>query len=696
MNNLNVIDNVSSAEVRAAERLIQGVIGRATGQASRECLQNYPHDIYFIGNLRSRLDGAGPSPLPGELLNKLSPCALGLEVLLAPNHVDASVEVALSWSLYYRVFPTYDQQRRHQAAHGQRGSNDDAIAESAAAQGAAIASEEATDIADQASGLSESIAVDAPATPHVRRKSKGRSDSLALRFRRIDATANARLVLRPESSPNWVIDAAALQAAVDSELHRCLALIADDAEHYRAKKDIDEATRVPESALQNPAAFEEFLRSLRVEVRPTWSIEVAATGRRSADSHEDVVFALDVTNASAVSRNANLEFYIFDVGIGIRASECQPKPFKIDLAPRGFRYSRDLWGQGFNCALERVGPREFRTTHAPILHQARYVTRDEPAAKFADLAANPIPVLRRIEAAMRAYRERWVEIRHEYISRDPSWQALHDDEFQRDMHRFDTEIQRFARGVQLIESDADCRSAFCLANESFRRLGAAAAPSKRKEKWRLFQIVFIVSQVPALFGLKSPSEEADAELATVDVVYFPTGGGKTEAYLGTIVYHCFFDRLRGKSAGVTCWTRFPLRLLTLQQTQRMADVIGMAELVRVQNADPRLSGKGVDPFAVGYFVGSEGTPNALVPPGGNQEDRAARDDVNWGIAEDVEARQRWKRVVTCPSCQTDSVSVDFDRSARSPAESYPSTWLIVRSTATSQAWLSVPSISSRL
>ncbi len=663
MNNSNAVSDRSSREANVAEQLIRGVIGRATGQASRECLHNYPHDIYFIGNLRSRLDAAGPSPLPGELLNKLSPCAMGLEVLLATDHEEASAEITLSWSLYYRVFPTFDQQRRHQAAHGQRGDSEDTVVEQTELPDAEMGSQETADIVDRPTDPNESAALDAQVAPRVKRKSKGRSDSLALRFRRIDASATASLLLRPKSSPTWDIDAAALQAEINSELQRCLAQIMDDADHYRAKKDIDEATRVPESALQSPAAFEEFLRSLRVEVRPTWSIEVAANGRRSADSQEDVVFALDVTNASAVSRNPNLEFYIFDVAIGLRISECQPKPFRIDLAPRGFRYSRDLWGQGFNCAIERVGPREFRTTHAPILRQARYVTRDEPAARFADLAVDPVPVLRQIESAMREYRQRWGEIRQDYISCDPSWQALHDEEFHRDMHRFDTEIQRFAQGVQLIESDAECRTAFCLTNETFRRLGTAAPPSKRKEKWRLFQIVFIVSQVPALYGLKSPSEDTDAELATVDVVYFPTGGGKTEAYLGTIVYHCFFDRLRGKSAGVTCWTRFPLRLLTLQQTQRMADVIGMAELVRVQNEDPRLSGRGVDPFAVGYFVGSEGTPNVLVPPGGNQEIRATRDAVNWGIAEDVEARQRWKRVVTCPSCQTDSVSVDFDRGA---------------------------------
>src|SRR6266700_3213151 len=100
----------------------------------------------------------------------------------------------------------------------------------------------------------------------------------------------------------------------------------------------------------------------------------------------------------------------------------------------------------------------------------------------------------------------------------------------------------------------------------------------------------------------------------VDIIYFPTGGGKTEAYLSVITFHCFFDRLRGKAAGVTAWTRFPLRLLTLQQTQRVADVIGVAELVRREQRDPRLSGRNVDGFAVGYLVGEGGSPNEIVDP----------------------------------------------------------------------------------
>ena len=132
----------------------------------------------------------------------------------------------------------------------------------------------------------------------------------------------------------------------------------------------------------------------------------------------------------------------------------------------------------------------------------------------------------------------------------------------------------------------------------------------QSERGGLFQIVFLVSQIPGIAALANPESPDGPEREMVDIIYFPTGGGKTEAYLGVLVFHCFFDRLRGKQAGVTAWTRFPLRLLTLQQTQRMSDIIGMAELVRRAQDEPRL--KNAAGFAVGYFVGKESTPNALV------------------------------------------------------------------------------------
>ena len=74
---------------------------------------------------------------------------------------------------------------------------------------------------------------------------------------------------------------------------------------------------------------------------------------------------------------------------------------------------------------------------------------------------------------------------------------------------------------------------------------------------------------------------------------------------------------------------------------------------------PRLFGENVDPFAVGYLVGSEATPNEILNPE-NYRFAQPKTNVIWSQANDSDERQRWKRVVTCPGCLTDTVQVDFD------------------------------------
>src|SRR4029453_13470305 len=101
---------------------------------------------------------------------------------------------------------------------------------------------------------------------------------------------------------------------------------------------------------------------------------------------------------------------------------------------------------------------------------------------------------------------------------------------------------------------------------------------------------------------------ADA-LEWADVLWFPTGGGKTEAYLGLISCAALYDRLRGKHFGVTAWLRFPLRMLTVQQLQRAAIVLWETEQEgrQILGEATRLS----DPISLGYFVGRSSTPNQL-------------------------------------------------------------------------------------
>lgn len=121
-------------------------------------------------------------------------------------------------------------------------------------------------------------------------------------------------------------------------------------------------------------------------------------------------------------------------------------------------------------------------------------------------------------------------------------------------------------------------------------------------KWRPFQIAFMLL---SLRGIVDP-EHTDREIA--DLLWFPTGGGKTEAYLGLIAFTTFLRRLRfgAAGAGVAVIMRYTLRLLTLQQFERATTLICAMELVRAQ--DSRL---GKEAISIAMWVGRSATPNLL-------------------------------------------------------------------------------------
>jgi hypothetical protein len=129
--------------------------------------------------------------------------------------------------------------------------------------------------------------------------------------------------------------------------------------------------------------------------------------------------------------------------------------------------------------------------------------------------------------------------------------------------------------------------------------------------WRPFQLAFVLMNVPSLADPCHQERTGDEGL--VDLLFFPTGGGKTEAYLGLTAFTLAIRRLQGEVAGrsgadgVAVLMRYTLRLLTLQQFQRAAALICACELLRRERlaSDPRW---GTTPFRIGLWVGRKSTP----------------------------------------------------------------------------------------
>jgi hypothetical protein len=204
------------------------------------------------------------------------------------------------------------------------------------------------------------------------------------------------------------------------------------------------------------------------------------------------------------------------------------------------------------------------------------------------------------------YRE-WIEAQRAKVPPSPPKRAATGKNL---LDHASVAADRIERGISLL-ADAECLKAFRLANQAMataarRRFGpmqSKTVESVKAPQWRPFQIAFLLMNLP---GIAEP-ENKDRE--TVDLLFFPTGGGKTEAYLGLAAFSLILRRLRNPGitgAGLCVLMRYTLRLLTLDQLSRAATLICALELLR--EADTTL---GDWPFEIGLWVGRAATPNEM-------------------------------------------------------------------------------------
>jgi hypothetical protein len=172
--------------------------------------------------------------------------------------------------------------------------------------------------------------------------------------------------------------------------------------------------------------------------------------------------------------------------------------------------------------------------------------------------------------------------------------------------------QRINDGLQALD-DPDVLEAFKIANRaidtairqrSIHGKENALPEDLAAPKWRPFQLAFLLMNI---VGIANP-EHGDRNI--VDLLFFPTGGGKTEAYLGLAAFTLVLRRLRNpglESAGLSVLMRYTLRLLTLDQLGRASTLICALELERQQNIEKL----GPWPFEIGLWVGQTATANRM-------------------------------------------------------------------------------------
>ncbi|MGW5214637.1 helicase-related protein [Streptomyces sp. NPDC004051] len=214
-------------------------------------------------------------------------------------------------------------------------------------------------------------------------------------------------------------------------------------------------------------------------------------------------------------------------------------------------------------------------------------------------------------------------------------------------------LGRIREGIGLLRSKPDLMRAFRLANRAMAdqrarsawvKNGRVGSPDPSVGRWRPFQIAFVLL---CMAGIDDP-EHDDRKIS--DLLWFPTGGGKTEAYLGLIALTSFLRRIRkgADGGGVTVLMRYTLRLLTLQQFERAAILLCAMEHMRRHTTE-----LGDEPFSVGMWVGRSATPNTLAEAAARLDELRADLDKRLATENPVQLH-------ACPWCGTRLDARDYE------------------------------------
>lgn len=393
----------------------------------------------------------------------------------------------------------------------------------------------------------------------------------------------------------------------------------------------------------------------------------------------DFFIALENTSKIPKQYVNDTDEAVFQVSLRVDLPASLHHSLKLERIQPSYRYNAYLAypALGYNCGVAVVqgtGDRHvLETTWTPRYTQPRIVpTSVEGVRRHVRSLAAPdsLDGLKPIVPAMTA----WLDGLPARINPAAGLAPTDTVAIQREQEAFKDDLRKWAAEREAVAAGLACleesRAAWSsrgpqanakgVVYEAWLGMNEAMADFMRARfgndnaEWRLFQLAFIVANLPALASRVPEFRHFFDERRddAVTLLYFATGGGKSEAFFGLLVFNLLLDRLRGKHRGVTALIRYPLRLLTIQQAQRCARVLANAEGVR------RRHGYGGEPLAIGFWVGSGGSPNrhnqkgvdnipdiAKHPPEPDKEMLLREQDPKYAAG-----LRAWRKLPRCPFC----------------------------------------------
>ncbi len=606
-------------------RLLNDFKEEITGENITRVVEHNPEEVYFVGKLMSINDESSGNT---NFSSKTFIESISVDFYIDETEYNtAIVKVTPKGDFYYRAYPTLEEQRTAILKNIKKitGLNYDSYSEL---------------LVEYSKNPNQFLNTEIKLIP-VFKKVSLQDTKVSVEFKIseiFDEKLGFGFIDKLSVQNNNIV--VALQGIVDE--------IMEDAEYYSF--DVREKTKVVD--LVDEETFKSFLiRNAKKDVRNSqnWNVYIDASIKKVKQQY---LISVSLVNDSRVFSNTSLRKdsdkksveTMFNSGLEVELFDAKFADIEMDYFADDYKYDRTQKAIGTNCSIvyDKENNKVY-TVHLPVYTQYRFITRDELAVKFDSLTNNPSQELNKIIILMKKEIDAWEKYK------DSKWDTLTEkgrNSILSEIKEFKLEVSRFKKGVEIISNYPIVEKSFVLMNKAFKNSNA------KYDTWRLFQIVFIVSIIPDIVAcdenILSDDEKVNTTLNEMALLYFPTGGGKTEAFLGVLVFNLFFDRYRGKREGVTSILRYPLRLLSVQQVQRLANLLAQAELLRRDTMDICDTGE----FSLGYFVGDGNTPNKLTS-----------NDIEQYASKTQEQKDEGRVIDICPFCKKNTVHLDVDTNA---------------------------------
>jgi hypothetical protein len=372
-------------------------------------------------------------------------------------------------------------------------------------------------------------------------------------------------------------------------------------------------------------------------------VNVLSRPHKGSRGQENVrLITITLINRNESPRVSNDELCFFQCRFEISAAdsgdcflEYPDRTYTEDLEERSLRFlyrNRRVFGVGHGCScdwLENAPGHCSRvwTESLPIYEVKPIEHVDLPGVSFSmkTLSEDSSETIRLCETLAAAYKV-WINDQRQRIADPLQVPTEFVDVAEMNLTLCESCLERILGGIELLRNERLVRRAFALANQAmylqqahYELASNRVRPwvlkdgrlqlsepyrepdySAKAAAWRPFQLAFL------LMNLESVAQPNSKDRNVVDLIWFPTGGGKTEAYLGLSAFTILLRRLRDPhDAGTTVLMRYTLRLLTAQQFQRAASLICACDYIR-DSAHIEL---GTVPISIGLWVGAGVTPN---------------------------------------------------------------------------------------